>query len=126
MRQVKIAMGKESQRVQLVWIITDGQSVDPEIDAAYDKQKAGFMKIRLPKDLKKREELLSWLNRDGLADSIHLLEVISKKKNLPLSKGLLDTRKAATMLINDYRNNLLGRITLESPESRDLMMKENK
>ena len=63
---------------------------------------------------------------DAIIDSIHLLEVISKKKNLPLSKGLLDTRKAATMLINDYRNNLLGRITLESPESRDLMMKENK
>jgi ribosome biogenesis GTPase A len=63
---------------------------------------------------------------DAIIDSIHLLEVISKKKNLSLSKGLLDTRKAATMLINDYRNNLLGRITLESPESRDLMMKENK
>jgi ribosome biogenesis GTPase A len=65
-------------------------------------------------------------HNDAIIDSIHLLEVISKKKNLPLSKGLLDTRKAATMIINDYRNNLLGRITLESPESRDLMMKENK
>ena len=63
---------------------------------------------------------------DAIIDSIHLLEVISKKKNLPLCKGLLDTKKAATMLINDYRNNLLGRITLESPESRDQMMKENK
>lgn len=59
-------------------------------------------------------------------DAIELLETIAKKKNLPLSKGLLDTRKVATMLINDYRNNLLGRITLESPASRDLMMKENK
>ena len=63
---------------------------------------------------------------DGVVDSIHLLEVISKKKNLPLRKGFLDTKKAAAMLINDYRNNLLGRITLESPESRNLMMKKNK
>jgi ribosome biogenesis GTPase A len=59
-------------------------------------------------------------------DAIEFLETIAKKKNLPLSKGLLDTKKVATMLINDYRNNLLGRITLESPESRHLMMKENK
>jgi ribosome biogenesis GTPase A len=38
----------------------------------------------------------------------------------------LDIRKVATMLINDYRNSLLGRISLESPESRDFMMKEHK
>ena len=74
MRQVKVAMGKESQRVQLVWIVTDNQPVDPEIDAAYDKERAGFLKIHMPDDPKKREELLVWLNRDGLGESIHLLD----------------------------------------------------
>ncbi len=64
-------------------------------------------------------------NDDAIIDSIHLLEVISKKKNLPLNKGGLNTRKAATMLINDYRNSLLGKISLESPESRNHMMREN-
>ena len=66
------------------------------------------------------------INNDAaIIDSIHLLEVISKKKNLPLNKGGLNTRKAATMLINDYRNSLLGKISLESPESRNHMMREN-
>ncbi len=64
-------------------------------------------------------------NDDAIIDSIHLLEVISKKKNLPLNKGGLNTRKAATMLINDYRNSLLGKISLESPESRNHMMRKN-
>ena len=63
---------------------------------------------------------------DAILDSIDLLEMIARGKNLPLNKGLLDTRKVATMLINDYRNSLLGRISLESPKSRDLMMKESK
>jgi ribosome biogenesis GTPase A len=63
---------------------------------------------------------------DAIRDSIDLLETIAKKKKLPLNKGLLDTRKVATLLINDYRNSLLGRISLESPESRDLMMKGHK
>jgi len=67
------------------------------------------------------------INEDDVThDSIELLETIAKKKKLPLNKGLLDTRKVATMLINDYRNSMLGRISLESPESRGLMMREDK
>lgn len=74
MRQVKVAMGKESQRVQLVWLITDDQVVDTEIDVAYDRDRAGFLKIRLPVDNDKKKQLLEWLNRDQQGDAIHLLD----------------------------------------------------
>ena len=111
MRQVKIAMGKESQRVQLVWIITDGQSVDPEIDAAYDKQKAGFIKIRLPKDSKKREELLSWLNRDGMANSIHLLDPYGDRMmRFPVKEEAPDFKKVTKDLEKLLKWNPTGKV----------------
>jgi len=54
-----------------------------------------------------------------MIDSIRLLEIIAKKKNFPLRNYLPDLEKAATVLLNDYRHGLLGRISLESPESRE-------
>jgi ribosome biogenesis GTPase A len=53
-----------------------------------------------------------------MIDGIRLLEFIAKKKNFPLRNYLPDLEKAATVLLNDYRHGLLGRISLESPESR--------
>jgi len=57
-----------------------------------------------------------------VVDSIKLLEFIARKKNLPLRNHLLDIEKAATILLNDYRQGYLGRISLESPESRQLKL----
>jgi ribosome biogenesis GTPase A len=48
-------------------------------------------------------------------DSIGLIEYIAKKKNLKLKDKSYDLLKASTILLNDYRQNKLGRITLESP-----------
>jgi ribosome biogenesis GTPase A len=52
-------------------------------------------------------------------DSIELLEFIAKKKNFPLRNHLPDLEKAATVLLNDYRQGYLGRISIESPESKN-------
>jgi ribosome biogenesis GTPase A len=57
-------------------------------------------------------------------DSIELLEFIAKKKNFPMRNHLPDIEKAAIVLINDYRQGFLGKISLESPLSRDQMIKE--
>ena len=35
MRQLRIGLGKDSDRVQLAWINTDGRSVDPEVLLAW-------------------------------------------------------------------------------------------
>jgi ribosome biogenesis GTPase A len=55
-------------------------------------------------------------------DSIKLLEFIATKKNFPLRNHVIDIEKAATVLLNDYRQGYLGRISLESPESRQLKL----
>ena len=51
-------------------------------------------------------------------DSIELLEFIAKKKNFPPRNHLPDLEKAAIVLLNDYRQGLLGRISIETPQSR--------
>ena len=74
--------------------------------------------------LKKYPELLKGrFDIDDLAvDSIKLLEFIATKKNFPLRNHVIDIEKAAIVLLNDYRQGYLGRISLESPESRQLKL----
>jgi ribosome biogenesis GTPase A len=55
-------------------------------------------------------------------DSVELLEFIARKKNFPLKNNLPDLEKAAIVLLNDYRQGYLGKISIESPESRKLML----
>ena len=74
MRQVRIAMGRESKRVQLVWINTDGKPVDPEVAKAYDEQAAGFKVVGLPGDPKIKAEFESWLNKEGSGQQIQLID----------------------------------------------------
>ena len=49
-------------------------------------------------------------------DGYNLLEVIGYKKNIPLKSNRIDILKISNILLNDYRNGLIGRISLESPE----------
>ncbi len=58
-------------------------------------------------------------------DSIGLLEWIAKKKSLPLKNHSIDLTRSSAILLNDYRQGSLGRITLETPKSRALLIKEN-
>lgn len=74
MRQVRLAMGRESQRVQLVWLVTDQVDIDPEIAKAYDQEVAGFTFVRMPKDPAKKSEVEKWLGLDGKQTAIHLLD----------------------------------------------------
>lgn len=74
MRQVRIAMGKESQRLHLIWLVTDEETINPELEKAYDKDVAGFTFLRLPKDLAQKEKLLQWLKLDDAEAAIHLVD----------------------------------------------------
>ena len=74
MRQLRIAVGRESGRVQLVWVNTDGKPVDPEVLLAYDQKTAGFQIIDLPADPKLRAEFDIWLNRDEAGQKIQLID----------------------------------------------------
>jgi ribosome biogenesis GTPase A len=53
-------------------------------------------------------------------DASTLLEEIAKNKKLPLKNLSIDRERAGGALLNDYRQGLLGFISLESPSSRYL------
>lgn len=74
MRQLRIAVGRESSRVQLVWVNTDGKAVDPEVLLAYDQKTAGFQIVDLPVDPQLRAQFDVWLNRDGAGQKIQLID----------------------------------------------------
>ena len=74
MRQVRVAMGRESGRLQLIWVNTDGKPVDPEVIKIYDEKVAGLKVVALPADLKLRSEFEAWLNKEGAGQQIQLLD----------------------------------------------------
>ena len=74
MRQTRVAMGRESKRVQLVWVNTDGKPVDPEVLKAYDEQNAGLKIVSLPTDPKMRSAFQAWLDKEGAGTAIQLVD----------------------------------------------------
>jgi hypothetical protein len=74
MRQVKVAMGRESKRVQLLWVNTDGKSVDPEVTKVYDEQSAGLKIVTLPTDPQLKAQFEDWLNKEGSGQQIQLID----------------------------------------------------
>ena len=74
MRQTRVAMGRESKRVQLVWVNTDGKPVDPEVLKVYDENSAGFKVVSLPSDPKSRAEFDAWMGKEGAGNAIQLID----------------------------------------------------
>jgi ribosome biogenesis GTPase A len=58
-------------------------------------------------------------------DGVDLLEAIAKRRSYKRHDGLWDTEKTAVAFLTDYRSGAIGRISLETPESRAQMMQEN-
>lgn len=58
-------------------------------------------------------------------DGVDLLEAIAKRRSYKRHDGLWDTEKTAVAFLTDYRSGAIGRISLETPESRRLMTQEN-
>ncbi|NWG32369.1 MAG: ribosome biogenesis GTPase YlqF [Rhodocyclaceae bacterium] len=54
-------------------------------------------------------------------DAVGLVEAVGKKRGC-LRGGALDLEKAAMVLLTDFRSGALGRISLETPESRAAML----
>ena len=79
---------------------------------------AGILLDRYPAAIKQRYKF----ETDGL-DAVGVVEAIAKKRNCirPRSKEL-DIGKAALILLTDYRDGVLGRISLETPQTRAAML----
>lgn len=58
---------------------------------------------------------------EGL-DAVGVIEMVAKRRAFRVKGGDLDIEKAALALLTDYRTGALGRISLETPESRSAML----
>lgn len=58
------------------------------------------------------------------SDPVGVVEAVARKRGCLLKGrgGELDLEKAALILLNDYRNGTLGRISLETPETRAVLL----
>ncbi len=55
-------------------------------------------------------------------DGPALLEAVARRRGCLIKGGGLDLEKAALILLVDYRSGALGRISLETPETRAAMI----
>ena len=72
-----------------------------------------FLKKLKPEDFINRFKLDDMPLED--TDSYELLRIIGKKRGMLVSGGEIDTERAATMLLDEFRAAKLGRITIEMP-----------
>jgi len=66
------------------------------------------------------------LTPDAVAtlDGEGLVEAVARRRGFVVKGGGIDLEKAALTLLQDYRDGALGRISLETPESRAAMLRE--
>lgn len=62
---------------------------------------------------------------DGI-DAVAVVEGIARRRALLMRGGEPDFEKASSVLLQDYRDGKLGRISLETPETRDHAQRENR
>jgi ribosome biogenesis GTPase A len=55
-------------------------------------------------------------------DGADLIEAVAKRRSFRLKGGEYDFEKAALTLLQDYRDGTIGRISLETPETRKAML----
>ena len=91
-------------------------------NAVIDEEVATFLADLL---LERYPALL--ISRYGFAidkmDGADVIAAIAKKRGYRIKGGDPDLEKTALMLLQDYRTGALGRISLETPQSRSVMIK---
>ena len=55
-------------------------------------------------------------------DAVSVIEGVAKKRAYRLKGGDWDYEKAANTLLLDYRSGALGRVSLETPQSREILL----
>jgi ribosome biogenesis GTPase A len=58
-------------------------------------------------------------------DGVDLLEAIAKRRSYKRHDGLWDMEKTAVAFLTDYRSGAIGRVSLETPLSRQAMIQAN-
>lgn len=100
-------------------------------NAVIDEDVALFLAANLLNtypDLLNTRYKIDTMKRDGQLmdikqmDAVDLLEAIAKRRSYKRHDGLWDMEKTAMAFLTDYRHGTIGRISLETPESRQTMV----
>ena len=91
--------------------------VNAYIDEEVATYLAGILLARYPAALKARYGVDA-----ASCDATGVIEAIAQRRGYRIKGGSPDYEKAAVTLLNDYRGGALGRITLETPDSRDALV----
>jgi ribosome biogenesis GTPase A len=94
-------------------------------NAVIDEDVATFLANNL---LKRYPDLLAARYKIDVSqmDGIDLLEAIAKRRSYKLKAGEWDMEKTAVTFLTEYRAGTIGRISLETPASRQDMIDGNK
>jgi len=93
------------------------------IDEEVAVQLGALLLARYPQRVAERYKL-DKLAPDALAalDGEGLVEAVARRRGFVVKGGGIDLEKAALTLLQDYRDGALGRISLETPETRAAML----
>jgi ribosome biogenesis GTPase A len=91
--------------------------VNAYIDEEVATYLAGILLARYPESLNTRYGIHA-----SEVDAPGVIEAIAQRRGFRIKGNRPDFEKAAVTLLLDYRNGMLGRITLETPESRALQL----
>ena len=61
------------------------------------------------------------INPQGI-DAVNVIEGVAQKRGYRLKGGEWDVEKAAHTFLQDYRTGALGRVSLETPQSREILL----
>ena len=93
-------------------------------NAIIDEEVAAFLAdlllARYPERLIERYGLVVPMTES--MDGVFVLEGVARRRGLRIRGGEPDLEKAALVLLQDYRDGKLGRVSLETPETRRLML----
>lgn len=92
-------------------------------NAVIDEEVAAFLADILLKRYAQPLAARYRLKTAGL-DGTGLVEAVGRRRGCLVKGGGLDLEKAAQILLQDYRDGTLGRISLETPETRVAMIAE--
>ena len=92
-------------------------------NAVIDEEVAAFLADILLKRYAQPVAARYRLQTAGL-DGPGLVEAVGRRRGCLVKGGALDLEKAAQILLQDYRDGTLGRISLETPETRVAMIAE--
>ena len=91
-------------------------------NAVIDEEVAAFLGDILLKHYPAMVTQRYGCNAEGM-DGFHLIEAVAMKRGYRIKGGEFDLEKAALTLLQDYRDGVLGRISLETPGAREEMLR---